>query len=158
MKKFSIYCLSSVLSVLLVLTGCGSSDVAPTTFISASPAPDSTIFTDTTLTLTFDNMPENVTVSQGSAVPSGNTVVIQGPFSFGTLSLVVMWDDDSVTLSYTVESPAVAFSDAALRTVVEDALGVVGLFSFIDIHFIKLTVSKGFDAYSFILSAIRVMP
>ncbi len=34
----------------------------------------------------------------------------------------------------------------------------VGLFSFIDIHFIKLTVSKGFDAYSFILSAIRVMP
>ncbi len=35
---------------------------------------------------------------------------------------------------------------------------VVGLFSFIDIHFIKLTVSKGFDAYSFILSAIRVMP
>ncbi len=36
--------------------------------------------------------------------------------------------------------------------------GIVGLFSFIDIHFIKLTVSKGFDAYSFILSAIRVMP
>ncbi len=35
---------------------------------------------------------------------------------------------------------------------------IVGLFSFIDIHFIKLTVSKGFDAYSFILSAIRVMP
>ncbi len=34
----------------------------------------------------------------------------------------------------------------------------IGLFSFIDIHFIKLTVSKGFDAYSFILSAIRVMP
>ncbi len=34
----------------------------------------------------------------------------------------------------------------------------LGLFSFIDIHFIKLTVSKGFDAYSFILSAIRVMP
>ncbi len=35
---------------------------------------------------------------------------------------------------------------------------ILGLFSFIDIHFIKLTVSKGFDAYSFILSAIRVMP
>ncbi len=35
---------------------------------------------------------------------------------------------------------------------------LLGLFSFIDIHFIKLTVSKGFDAYSFILSAIRVMP
>ena len=35
---------------------------------------------------------------------------------------------------------------------------LIGLFSFIDIHFIKLTVSKGFDAYSFILSAIRVMP
>ncbi len=38
------------------------------------------------------------------------------------------------------------------------ATNLLGLFSFIDIHFIKLTVSKGFDAYSFILSAIRVMP
>ncbi len=40
----------------------------------------------------------------------------------------------------------------------KEPIRMVGLFSFIDIHFIKLTVSKGFDAYSFILSAIRVMP
>ncbi len=124
MKKFSISYISLVLSVLLVLTGCGSSDdVVPTTFISASPASGTTILTDATLTLTFDNMPENITVSEGTAVPSGNTVAIQGPFSLGDLSLVVTWDDDSVTLSYTVESPAVAFPDAALRTAVEEALG-----------------------------------
>ncbi len=54
------------------------------------------------------------------------------------------------------------FDENWRRFVVKMATGTgktkVGLFSFIDIHFIKLTVSKGFDAYSFILSAIRVMP
>ncbi len=90
MKRFIVYAFPLVLPVVLCVIGCGFLDDTPN-FLAASPPPGSTIFSDSTLTLSFDGAPEDVTVSVGTATPSGNTVIVKGPFSSGALSLVVGW-------------------------------------------------------------------
>ena len=56
--------------------------------------------------MTFDHPPEDVTVSDGVATITDNTVTIAGPFTPGTLTLAVTWADGSETLTYTVRQPA----------------------------------------------------
>ena len=78
----------------------------PADFVSAEPAADSEIIPNDTITLTFDHPPEGVTVSDGVATITDNTVTITGPFIPGTLTLAVTWADGSKTLTYTVRQPA----------------------------------------------------
>ena len=78
----------------------------PAAFVSANPAAQSKIAVDDTITLTFDNPPEDVTVSTGTATIADKTVTITGPFDPGALALNVTWADGSQTLNYTIRPPA----------------------------------------------------
>ena len=78
----------------------------PAAFVSANPAADSKLTVDDAITLTFDNMPENVTVSAGVATVTDKTVEIVGPFDPGALALTVTWADGTQTLNYTIRPPA----------------------------------------------------
>jgi hypothetical protein len=60
---------------------------------------------DDTITLTFDNPPEDVTVSTGDATTTRKTVEITGPFDPGPLALTITWADGNQTLAYTVAVP-----------------------------------------------------
>ena len=76
-------------------------------FVSANPASGSTIAANASITLIFDNAPADVTVSSGSAVVAGRSVVVNGPFTPGPFALRVTWADGSVTLTYIVVAPDV---------------------------------------------------
>ena len=78
----------------------------PAAFVSANPGAQSQIDTDDTITLTFDNPPEGVTVSTGVATLTGETVAIAGPFDPGVLALTITWADGTQTLNYTIRTPA----------------------------------------------------
>jgi hypothetical protein len=79
----------------------------PAAFVSAKPAIDSRLDVNDTITLTFDNAPEDVTVSTGTATTTGKTVAITGPFDPGPLALTITWKDGTQTLTYTIRPPAV---------------------------------------------------
>ena len=51
------------------------------------------------------NPPEDVTVSDGVATITDNTVTITGPFIPGTLALTITWTDGSLEFTYTVAEP-----------------------------------------------------
>ncbi len=74
-------------------------------YLSIDPTIDMLLTVDGSITVTFDNPPENVTVSTGVATVTDNTVTITGPFTPGTLELTITWTDGSVTLTYTVAEP-----------------------------------------------------
>lgn len=80
----------------------------PVAFVSAAPGTGSQLAVDDTITLTFDNVPDDVTVSTGTATIADTIVTIAGPFEPGDLALSVTWADGTQTLNYTVRSP-VAF-------------------------------------------------
>ena len=97
------------------LNGCGGGDgdeeeteEFSVDFVSASPAPGSTLEPDATILLTFNGTPTDVSVNVGQAKVTGNTVAISGPFRSGNLNLVVTWDDGRQPFTYTVnvEIPA----------------------------------------------------
>ena len=75
------------------------------TFVSANPVIRSQIAVDDTITLTFDNPPDDLTVSEGRARIIGKRVRITGTFDAGALALTVTWADGSETLTYTVRVP-----------------------------------------------------
>jgi hypothetical protein len=77
----------------------------PAAFVSANPAANSELAVDDTITLTFDNPPEDVTVSTGDATTTRKTVEITGPFDPGPLALTIVWADGVQTLTYTVRVP-----------------------------------------------------
>ena len=111
----------NILDLVLVASHLGETVRPPVAFVSAEPESDAEITTNDTITLTFDNPPEDVTVSEGTATVTDNTVTIAGPFTPGTLELTITWADGSQTLSYTVR-PLAAFvsaepeSDAEITT------------------------------------------
>ncbi|MCY3742102.1 MAG: Ig-like domain-containing protein [Candidatus Poribacteria bacterium] len=96
----------NILDLVLVANHLGKTVRPPVAFVSVDPAIDSEITVDDTITLTFDNPPEAVTVSEGTATVTDNTVTIAGPFTPGTLALTITWADGSETLNYTVRQPA----------------------------------------------------
>ena len=91
------------------INGCGGDDEeekqpeqVKVNFVSASPAPGSTLEPDATILLTFDSIPTGVSVNVGQATVTGNTVAISGPFPLGNLNLVVTWEDGRQPFTYTV--------------------------------------------------------
>ncbi|RKU38998.1 hypothetical protein C6496_03665 [Candidatus Poribacteria bacterium] len=77
------------------------------TFVSANPPSGSTVPTNASLILTFDNAPTDVAVSAGFFAGSGKTLLVSGPFPPGPLALTVTWAGGSVTLIYIVIVPDV---------------------------------------------------
>ncbi len=108
----------NVLDLVLVANRLGETVRPPVAFVSGVPDIGSELDMDGTITLTFDNPPEDVTISAGVATPDGNSVTITGPFTPGDLELTVTWGDGTETLSYTVR-PLAAFVSAAPENDVE---------------------------------------
>ena len=96
----------NILDLVLVASHIGKTVRPPVAFVSVDPAVDSEITVNDTITLTFDNPPEDVTASEGITIITDNTVLIIGPFTPGMLALTVTWSDGSETLNYTVRQPA----------------------------------------------------
>ena len=101
----------NILDLVLVASHLGKTVRSPVAFVSVDPAIDSEITVNDTITVTFDNPPEDVTVSEGVATITDSTVTITGPFTPGTLELTITWADGTETLSYTIR-PFVAFVSA----------------------------------------------
>ena len=74
-------------------------------FVSIEPTIDSLLAIDDSMIVTFDNPPEDVTVSNGVATVTDKTVTIKGPFTPGDLALTITWSDGSLTFTYTVAEP-----------------------------------------------------
>ena len=74
-------------------------------FVSANPPHNSRIEINSTITLTFDNPPADVTTSAGTLRVVGRTVKISGPFPSGHLILTITWADGSQALRYDVIAP-----------------------------------------------------
>lgn len=108
----------NVLDLVLVANRLGETVRPPVAFVSVVPEIGSELDMDGMITLTFDNPPEDVTLSVGVAMTDGNSVTITGPFTPGDLELTVTWGDGTETLSYTVRPPA-AFVSAAPESGVE---------------------------------------
>ena len=93
---------------LFGINGCGGDeeevedDEVKVEFVSASPAPGSTLEPDATIILTFDGTPTGVSVNEGTATVTGNTVKLSGPFRLGELNLTVTWGDGRQPFTYTV--------------------------------------------------------
>ena len=92
----------NILDLVLVASHLGKTVRPPVVLERVEPAADSEITTNDSITLTFDHPPEDVTVNEGVATLTDNTVSIAGAFTPGTLELTVTWADGSETLAYTV--------------------------------------------------------
>ena len=108
----------NILDLVLVASHLGETVRPPVAFVSADPESGAEITTNDTITLTFDNPPEDVTVSEGVATVADETVTITGPLTSGDLELTIIWADGIETLSYTVR-PFVAFVSADPESGVE---------------------------------------
>ena len=102
--------LSTLLAGLLAVYGCVPDDYeygeAPVHFVSVTPRSDETIAANATLTLTFDSVPINLTSSAGKITVHGRTAKIDGPFTPGTLEILVAWTNQTVKLTYTIVEDA----------------------------------------------------
>lgn len=96
----------NILDLVLVAGQMGKTVRPPVAFVSANPVAESQLEVEGTITLTFDNAPEDVEVSTGVATIADETVTIAGPFDPGDLTLTITWKDGSQTLTYTVRQPA----------------------------------------------------
>ena len=96
----------NILDLVLVANYLGETVRPPVAFVSVEPEIGSELIPDESITLTFDNPPEDVTVSDGVFTITDNTVTITGPFTPGMLALTITWADGSETLNYTVRQPA----------------------------------------------------
>ena len=107
----------NILDLTRVASHLGKTVSPPVMFISANPAIGSQLTVDDTITLTFDNMPEDVTVSTGVATVTDKTVSIMGPFDPGALALTITWADGTQTLNYTIKPPVTFVrADPAVRS------------------------------------------
>ena len=112
----------NILDLTLVAGNLGKTVRPPVAFVSANPGIDSQLDVNATITLTFDDTPENITASTGTATIIDQTVKITGPFDPGSLVLTVTWADGSQTLNYTIRPPAafVSASPASESVLVTD--------------------------------------
>ena len=96
----------NILDLVLVAGQMGKTVRPPVAFVSVNPVAESQLEANDTITLTFDSIPEDVTVSTGVATIADKTVTIAGPFEPGELALTIIWKDGTQTLTYTVRQPA----------------------------------------------------
>ncbi len=104
--------------------GCGEEAEDTIVIQSVNPPDGSTIFTNSTISITFERTPRNLTVSDGEFTLTGDTVSIIGPFPMGNLEIELNWDGGNRTISYTVEETEIP-EDMALIPAGEFQLGSV---------------------------------
>ena len=115
----TLACLSAV-----YIVSCGTredDEIDPIALVSAAPVAGSTIETNGIITVTFDGVPGNVSVNVGMVKQLGTTVTISGPFTLGSLTLIITWTDGTQTLNYTVTTP----TSVAIKPVPEPELEVI---------------------------------
>lgn len=108
----------------LLLISCGEEQEDVIGIQSINPPDGSTIFTDSTITVTFDRTPRNLAVSPGEFNLTGKIVSITGPFSLGNLEIELNWDGGNKTVTFTVEETVIP-EDMALIPAGEFQLGSV---------------------------------
>ena len=112
---FILICLSTIYTV-----SCGTreddAEITPVGLVSAEPVDGSTIDVNGIITVTFNDIPENVFVNIGVVKKVGTTVTIAGPFNPGSLTLTITWEDGEQTLTYTVATPKSVPSEPILET------------------------------------------
>ena len=104
MKTYiNLFVLVSICLATLFLSGMdGCNTEEPVAFLQATPADGSTIQKNATIIVTFDGTPTGLDVTGGKFSLSGTNVTIVGPFTLGTLNLVLTWSDGATVLTYTV--------------------------------------------------------
>ena len=85
------------------MVGCDSEDEILPMFIQANPTNGSTIQEDEDIIVTFDMPPEELSVTGGEFSLSDTSVTITGPFTPGTLNIILTWTGGAQALTYTVE-------------------------------------------------------
>ncbi len=96
----------NILDLVIVAGQMGKIVPTPVAFVSANPVSESQLEVKGSITLTFDNPPEDVEVSTGIVTTTDETLTIAGPFDPGNLTLTIKWNGGSQTLTYTVRPPA----------------------------------------------------
>ena len=99
---FTLICLGIAVIFLSGMEGCGK-DETPVTFIEAVPEDGSIIQKYETIIVTFDGEPIDLNVTGADFSVAGSTVTIEGPFTPGTLTLVITWGGGATALTYAVE-------------------------------------------------------
>ena len=106
MKTYiNLFVLVSICLATLFLSGmdgCNTGEEEPVAFLQATPADGSTIQKNATIIVTFDGTPTGLDVTGGKFSLSGTNVTIVGPFTLGTLNLVLTWSGGATVLTYTV--------------------------------------------------------
>ena len=100
-----------LLLLYLCAIGCGSENDPsipryrlPAGVVRVTPSSDE-IAANATITVTFDYVPVDATVSTGTVRVIGKTATITGPFTPGPLALTITWADGTHALNYTVTAP-----------------------------------------------------
>ncbi len=104
--------------------GCGEEAEDTIVIQSVDPPDGSIIFTNSTISITFERTPRNLTVSDGEFTLTGDTVSIIGPFPLGNLEIELNWDGGNRTFTFTVEETEIP-EDMALIPAGEFQLGSV---------------------------------
>ena len=96
-----------IMLMVLILAGCGGDDdsledVAPVSKIVSTTPPGGCPPVNRIITVTFDNPPGDVTVSNGTVTVEGHIATIVGPFTPGPLSVTITWATGTQVLNYTV--------------------------------------------------------
>ena len=106
----NLFMLISICLLTLLLSGmggCNTEEEAPIVFVQAIPADGSAIQPNGTIVVTFDGPPTGLNVTGGKFSLSGTTATVVGPFTPGTLTLVLTWTGGAMALTYTVsDAPA----------------------------------------------------
>ena len=104
---FRLLSFAALLLSVAYIVSCGSreddEEMTPIVLVSAAPDAGSTIAANSVITVTFDDTPRNLSVNVGDLKRAGATATISGPFTPGTLTLTITWEDGEQTLTYTVE-------------------------------------------------------
>ena len=126
--KILLKLLGLVLACLFTvyIVSCGEreddDEITPVGLVSTEPADGSTIDANGIITVTFTDVPGNVSVNIGTVKRAGTTITISGPFNPGRLTLTITWEDGAQTLTYTVTTPKSVTTEPILEAEQEPIL------------------------------------
>ncbi len=101
-NRFILICLGFTVIFLSGMSSCDTEEELAT-FIQAVPATGSTIQADEDIIVVFDMPPAGLSVEGGEFSLSDTSVTITGPFTSGTLNIMLTWTEGTQALTYTVE-------------------------------------------------------
>ncbi len=103
-KIISLLPVIFTLFITVSIISCGEDESIE--ILSVDPPNGTTISIDSTITVTFNLSPDNLTVSHGEVTQNEETITISGPFSLGKLEVELNWDGGNRRIIYTVEKDA----------------------------------------------------